>query len=470
MNKLKTKFESLTAKQKQGVMFGCVAFAVIFLVLIFSEEKKVVQQRVANNDIKLIDEEVNDFTMERLSGENKLLRSKVNNLTDKMNLMDDNYRNLQRSFNLNKEFAETPQVLYETQRELKKVQQELKDMQNGAFNANTNYVRQDSDVDFIDGLIDQNISSEEQVETQTQGIQKSNTPNDASVFEPINDVSKVTVPKDAMDFVKNAHNSAEKNSSDIEQNQYVDEDNNTSEPSLSDESPISISHEVDESSSEENKDIAKEEYEGAILPAGTLIPGIVITGVDAPTGKAADKGAAASTIRINGPAILPNGGRVDLEGCFVVNDVRGDLATERGIYRPQRITCSLDVGIVDTPLQGYVTGKDGTLGFRGKVVNKQGQALFYSATSGFIGGLGSAFGGGNGNQQQMALTTGGAYELPDSDQALTAGASKGISDAAKELADYYNEQLDLLYPIVEIKPMIAGNIHLLQTVRLKLYE
>jgi conjugal transfer pilus assembly protein TraB len=198
-----------------------------------------------------------------------------------------------------------------------------------------------------------------------------------------------------------------------------------------------------------------------------LIPAIVISGVDAPTGKAAAKGSSASTLRITGPAILPNGERVDLTGCFVTNDVKGDLAIERAIFRPLNLTCMLEAGIVDTPLKGYVSGKDGSLGFRGKVVNKQGKALLFSAASGVLGGFGGAFGGGNGS---TTISTGGQYELPSSEEVMTAGLAGGVSDASDMLAEYYKEQLDLLYPIIEIKPMIFGSIHLLQTVELKLFK
>ena len=209
---------------------------------------------------------------------------------------------------------------------------------------------------------------------------------------------------------------------------------------------------------------------GERILAGSLLPIVVVSGVDAPTGKAAEHGAISSTMRITGPAILPNGHRVDLTGCLVTADVRGDTATERAYFRPNKLTCYFDFGEVDVSIKGYTTGKDGVQGFRGRLVSKQGKALLYGAFAGAVNGIGKAFGGG-GNSSVRGLVTGGdPFSLPSGQQVTQSGIAGAMTDSSEFLAEYYKGKVDELYEIIEIKPLITGSIHLLETFQMKLLE
>jgi hypothetical protein len=460
----KEKWEMMTARNKQLTIWGSVFGVIILVILLTAKEKPEMRKRVEPNQVKLIDVDTNEMDMEQLAGKNKLLESKLKNLTSQFEIASDEMRLFKKTFALNSEIAETPQILYDLQRKVQELDKAQKNqqLQTQVQTESTN-VDDDDDLMFIENIMDDN-TDEVQIDI-VDSTQKNNTN-----FKVIDDQSKEVdiVPDNAMSFVTNAYDrsTTEVNTTESE---YIDDEDGLSEQPAN---TSSITIDIPEKSKEEleSEKVVSTKFIGAILPAGSLIPGIVISGVDAPTGKAADKGASASTIRITGPAILPNGERVDLEGCFITNDVRGDLATERAVFRPQRITCSLKEGIVDTALQGYVTGKDGSLGFRGKVINKQGSALLYAGLSGFVGGIGNAYGGGD-NKNTISLTGGSAgFNLPDPSDAMKSGASQGLSASADLLSEYYKEQLDLLYPVIEIKPMILASVHLLQTVKLKLYE
>jgi hypothetical protein len=458
----KDKWEMMTARNKQLTIWGSVFGVIILVILLTAKEKPEMRKRVEPNQVKLIDVDTNEMDMEQLAGKNKLLESKLKNLTSQFETASDEMRLFKKTFALNSEIAETPQILYDLQRKVQEIDKALKN-QPQQVQTQSSEVTEDDDLMFIE-----NIMSDESDKDEIDIVDSS--PKTNTNFKVIDDrsIDVDHVPDNAMSFVTNAYDraSVEVNSTESE---YIDDEDGLSDQPVN-TSSITIDIPVKSNEELENEKVKSKKFIGAILPAGSLIPGIVISGVDAPTGKAADKGASASTIRITGPAILPNGERVDLEGCFITNDVRGDLATERAVFRPQRITCSLDEGIVDTALQGYVTGKDGSLGFRGKVINKQGSALVYAGIAGFVGGIGNAYGGGD-NKNTISLTGGSSgFDLPDPSDAMKSGASQGLSDSADVLAEYYKEQLDLLYPVIEIKPMILASVHLLQTVRLKLYE
>tara|TARA_B110000211_G_scaffold188405_1_gene214266 strand:+ start:41272 stop:42666 length:1395 start_codon:yes stop_codon:yes gene_type:complete len=460
ISEFKYKWETLTPRSKHISLLAGIGGIIVIAVLAGSDKKTVRLPPAKKNTIELIESNTGSMDMEQLVGQNQLLSTKVLAMQDKMASMDENFKSVKRSLSLNSELVETPQILYDLKRKielLQNAQDRLNDMTIDKTSSHSN-----SDTDFINNIVSEpdntvpnviDTSKEDSVFGDTSAI--SNTPS------PV-----LTIPDNPLAYVNAAYENSSAQS--VETNQYVNNTENFAEPGKP-TSGSSIKIIQSEKSAQDKKNIKiDKEWIGAVLPAGTLIPGIVISGVDAPTGKAAEKGAVVSTIRITGPAILPNGERVDLTGCFVVNDVRGDLATQRASFRPQSLTCSLaEIGIVDTPIQGYVSGKDGTLGFRGKVVNKQGSALMYAGAAGVIGGFGNAFSGGGGTN---TITTGGQFDLPSTDDAMTAGIGEGISAASDTLSEYYKEQLDLLYPIIEIKPMIFGSIHLIKTVQLRLFK
>jgi conjugal transfer pilus assembly protein TraB len=470
IDQLKDKWETLTPKHKQLSFLGGIAGVIIIAVFAGSSEPPPKVARPDANTIELIEKNTGSMDMEQLVGQNQLLSNKVTSLQAKLDTMDENFKSVKRTLSLNSELAETPQILYDMQRQLELVKKEQDRIKDFGAMGKREYIADDVDI------IDQIISGEGEETGEETGEKKP----PVTVVKPslnddvFSDTSKKSrhipknndIPNDPLAYV----NAAYKKNDDVDEteNQYITGEETTDQSGkLEKGGAIEIIE--SEAPIDTNKDKKEEEkWVGAVLPAGTLIPGIVISGVDAPTGKAAEKGAVASTMRITGPAILPNGERVDLTGCFVVHDVRGDLATQRANFRPRILTCDLgDIGIVDTPIQGYVSGKDGTQGFRGRVINKQGEALLYSAASGIIGGFGNAFSGGSSTN---SITSGGQFALPSTEEALTSGVGTGISDASDTLAEYYKEQLDLLYPVIEIKPMIFGSIHIIQTIQLKLFK
>lgn len=280
-----------------------------------------------------------------------------------------------------------------------------------------------------------------------------------------NSVTKTEIPDDPLAFIKSV---SKTESVKLSSNQFI---NAPEGKDVQRTRRNSAGVDIVTSTEEEIIDVEslEEQYVGERLLAGSLIPVTVVSGVDAPTGKAAEKGAISSTLRVTGPVILPNGYRVDLTGCLITTDVRGDTATERAYFRPNRLTCHYEYGSVDVPIQGYVSGKDGVQGFRGRVVSKQGKALFYGAIAGGISGVADAFGGGSNN----SVVVGGGnnpFPMPNSQEVAQAAASGAISESADFLAEYYKSKLEQLYEVIEIKPLIVGSVHILKTFQLELLE
>lgn len=182
------------------------------------------------------------------------------------------------------------------------------------------------------------------------------------------------------------------------------------------------------------------------LPTGSMITGVLLAGVDAPTGRSALKDPIPVLARVKQDAILPNRYRADVKECFALLESSGDLASERAMMRLTNISCvRRDKSVIDVPVSGYAVGEDGRAGLRGRLVSKQGQVLAKAMFAGFAEGISSAFGGNR--NQQMGL---GGIQDVDYGSVPEQGALRGASSALDRIAAYYLDLADQLHPTVEI--------------------
>ena len=189
---------------------------------------------------------------------------------------------------------------------------------------------------------------------------------------------------------------------------------------------------------------------GNWIPSGSFVKGIMLSGLDAPTGVQARGNPHPVLIRLKEPANLPNLKRLDVRECFVTGGGYGDLASERAYIRLETLSCVLKSGrVIDTQIKGYVAGEDGKVGLRGRLVSKQGQVLSRALLAGFAGGIGEAF-----SSIGTATTIGAGGTVTVGPQGLgdigIAAGGRGISRAMEKLADYYMKLADQLFPVIEV--------------------
>lgn len=181
------------------------------------------------------------------------------------------------------------------------------------------------------------------------------------------------------------------------------------------------------------------------LPAGTMITGVLLTGLDAPTGRAAVRDPLPVLLRVKRDAVLPNRYRADYKECFILLEAIGDLPSERAMMRANGMSCVRpDRSVIDVPLQGFAIGEDGKAGLRGLVVSKQGQAISKAMLAGFADGVSRAFGG---NNQQSQLQPG---EIPSGQTLGASGVMGGASSALDRIAQHFLELAEQLHPVIEI--------------------
>lgn len=196
------------------------------------------------------------------------------------------------------------------------------------------------------------------------------------------------------------------------------------------------------------------------LPSGSILSGVLMTGMDAPTGNQAQRDPFPTLLRIKGEAILPNRFRADFRECFLIAAGWGDLSSERAYMRAERMSCVRNDGtILESTLDAYATGEDGKAGVRGRLVSKQGQVIARSLMAGFMEGAAGAF-----DVRQVPsinITRGNedgsvgspVYEQAFNSNVLQGAAAQAGSSAMERIADYYLAMAENIFPIIEIDAM-----------------
>lgn len=190
---------------------------------------------------------------------------------------------------------------------------------------------------------------------------------------------------------------------------------------------------------------------GVYMPAGSIITGTLITGMEAPTSKAAQTDPFPSLVRIKKDAILPNRYRLDVRECFIIASGYGSLSAERAYLRAEVLSCVRDDGgVIEVPLNAYAVGEDGKVGLRGRVVSKQGQFLAKSLMAGFWSGMSQVFRRVPVPTIQTSPGSDPLYQNVLSTDSLTSGVVRGAGMALDRLAKFYLNMAKDIYPVIEI--------------------
>jgi len=195
------------------------------------------------------------------------------------------------------------------------------------------------------------------------------------------------------------------------------------------------------------------------LPSGSILSGVLMTGMDAPTGNQAQRDPFPTLLRIKEEAILPNRFRADFRECFLIAAGWGDLSSERAYMRAERISCVRNDGtVLESTLDAYATGEDGKTGLRGRLVSKQGQVIARSLMAGFMQGVAGAFDvrqvpSINITRGDQGKANSPVYEQAFNSNTAQAAGAGGVSTAMERIADYYLSMAENIFPIIEIDAM-----------------
>jgi len=191
--------------------------------------------------------------------------------------------------------------------------------------------------------------------------------------------------------------------------------------------------------------------DAVLIPAGSILRGVLLSGMDAPTGKQSRRDPYPALARIEHDAILPNRFRADVRECFLVLAGYGDLASERAYLRTEAITCvRQDGGAIEVPIDAYATGEDGKIGVRGRLVSKQGKIIAQAMMASFVEGFSKMFSTVPVTTLSTTAGQSATFQNVLTPQAMQGAAVSGAGDSLDRLADFFMDMAEEMFPVIEI--------------------
>lgn len=188
------------------------------------------------------------------------------------------------------------------------------------------------------------------------------------------------------------------------------------------------------------------------LPAGSILSGVSLNGLDAATGRGARKDPFPVLIRVQSDAVLPNEFRADVKECFATAAGYGEMSSERAYLRGEMFSCITKKGeVIEVSLPAYAVGEDGKAGVRGRLVTKAGALIARTSLAGFAAGVAEAFDSSPVPVIQTGqVTSEKVYQDNFSRDAANHGMASGASAAMTRVADYYMDMADQIFPVIEV--------------------
>lgn len=213
-------------------------------------------------------------------------------------------------------------------------------------------------------------------------------------------------------------------------------------------SPTKATGQPNAAGTQNNANVTGDQSAETYIPAGTFMRGVLLSGLDAPTGGQAQQNPHPVIVEVLDMASLPNRFKADYKNCRFTANGAGDLSSERAYIRLDRLSCiSEDGGALDVSVKGYIADQTGKAGVRGRLVSKQGQVLANALLAGVASGIGTAF-------SQGAMTTSvsplGATSSVKDGQQVQAGIGQGVGNALQHLSRYYIQLAEKLFPVIEV--------------------
>ena len=189
---------------------------------------------------------------------------------------------------------------------------------------------------------------------------------------------------------------------------------------------------------------AKPTQLGVTIPSGAFVKAKLLTGVEAPEGKALPV-----LMQADYAFIGPNRSRVDLSGCFMIAKSTGNLSIERVEMQVTKVSCVSKSGkMFERPMNGYIAdGSDNSFAVIGQVNSKRDRVATMSFLSSVVEGIGQAVA--QTQTTTKASDVSGTTTSVTGSQARYIGAT-GAANAASAVTSWYLKHAEQLLPTINI--------------------
>ena len=183
---------------------------------------------------------------------------------------------------------------------------------------------------------------------------------------------------------------------------------------------------------------------GIKIPSGSFVKAKLLTGIEAPEGRALP-----ALLQADYAFIGPNKSRVDLTGCFLIAKSTGNLSIERVEMQATKISCVAKSGrAFERKMNGYVAdGKDNSFAVMGTVNSKRDRVAAMAFLSSVVSGIGKAVS----SSQTKTISNsarGSTTEITGSHGRFI--AANGASNAANTITSWYLKHAEQLLPTINV--------------------
>jgi len=205
-------------------------------------------------------------------------------------------------------------------------------------------------------------------------------------------------------------------------------------------------------SNELSKTPTEEKEQPFWLPAGSMITGVFITGLNASTSPGATSEPEPVNIRITEDVIMPGGYTVDLKGCTIIGGAIGSLKDNRAKVRSELISCVREDGkAIEVNLMAYASGSDGLEGVHGKRVDLAGPIVATSILAGAAGGFSDSIKPQQIPSLQTSTSGDTLFQTPNVKDVTGLAALNGLGNSLTRAEDYLMDIADSMMPYIEVQ-------------------
>ncbi len=184
------------------------------------------------------------------------------------------------------------------------------------------------------------------------------------------------------------------------------------------------------------------------IPAGSYVKAVLLSGVDVSVGVSSQSNPQPVLLRLVHPGSLPNHVLGKMRDCRIIAAASGELSTERAQFRLEKLSCIQPDGrVIETDVDGYISGEDGKNGMRGRMVMRDAEVLKRGFLGGLLSGLGKA------TSQSFNTTSvsplGAVNTVKGGDIFKQAGA-EGAGNAFELMAKYNIQRAEQYQPVIQI--------------------
>jgi conjugal transfer pilus assembly protein TraB len=221
-------------------------------------------------------------------------------------------------------------------------------------------------------------------------------------------------------------------------------------------------------SPKEKKVVKIDAKDSVFLPAGTILTGVLLNGLQAATGPSAQSNPQIVELRVKKSAIMPNKFRANLKDCEVIASGFGDLSARRVYLRTNELSCvSRDGSVISAPMHGFIVGADGLTGVPGTVIEHQSELLDKGLLAGLLSGLGTAATPQSVSPLNINPGSTAQFQMPSASYVGGSALMGGVSNASGLIAKFYLHEAESLLPTIQINPGISADIILESGAKIK---